>query len=33
MDYVLRFFYHSNFKGWPNKIESVTCHWGNDKKR
>jgi glutathione synthase/RimK-type ligase-like ATP-grasp enzyme len=33
MDYVLRFFDHSNFKGWPNKIETVTYHWGNDKNR
>jgi glutathione synthase/RimK-type ligase-like ATP-grasp enzyme len=33
MDYVLRFFDHSNFKGWPNKIETVTYHWGNDKDR
>lgn len=33
LDYVLRFFDHSNFKGWPKKIESVTYHWGNDKKR
>ena len=33
MDYVLRFFDHSNFKGWPNTIETVTYHWGNDKER
>ena len=33
MDYVLRFFDYSNFKGWPNKIETVTYHWGNDKDR
>jgi len=33
MDYVLRFFDHSNFKGWPNKIETVTYHWKNDKDR
>jgi len=33
MDYVLRFFDYSNFKGWPNKIETVTYHWGNDKER
>ncbi|MAD41563.1 MAG: alpha-L-glutamate ligase [Arcobacter sp.] len=33
MDYVLRFFDHSNFKGWPNKIETVTYHWGKDKQR
>jgi glutathione synthase/RimK-type ligase-like ATP-grasp enzyme len=33
LDYVLRFFDKSNFKGWPDKIESVTYHWGNDKNR
>ena len=33
LDYVLQFFNKSNFKGWPNKIESVTYHWKNDKKR
>ena len=33
MDYVLRFFDYSNFKGWPNKIETVTYHWGKDKQR
>ncbi len=33
MDYVLRFFDYSNFKGWPKKIEIVTYHWKNDKKR
>ena len=33
MDYVLRFFDKSNFKGWPDKIETVTYHWGNDKQR
>jgi glutathione synthase/RimK-type ligase-like ATP-grasp enzyme len=33
LDYVLRFFDHSNFKGWPNKIETVVYHWGNDKDR
>ena len=33
LDYVLRFFDHSNFKGWPNKIETVTYHWGDDKDR
>ncbi len=33
LDYVLRFFDHSNFKAWPDKIDSVTYHWGNDKKR
>jgi competence ComEA-like helix-hairpin-helix protein len=33
MDYVLRFFNPSNFKGWPDKIETVTYHWGNDADR
>jgi len=33
MDYVLRFFDYSNFKGWPKKIEEVTYHWKNDKDR
>jgi len=33
LDHVLRFFDRSNFKGWPDKIESVTYHWGNDKQR
>ena len=33
LDYVLRFFDHSNFKGWPDKIETVTYHWKNDKTR
>jgi len=33
LDYVLRFFDYSNFKGWPNKIEEVIYHWGNDKDR
>jgi glutathione synthase/RimK-type ligase-like ATP-grasp enzyme len=33
LDYVLRFFDHSNFKGWPDKIESVVYHWKNDKER
>lgn len=33
LDHVLRFFDRSNFKGWPDKIEQVTYHWGNDKKR
>ena len=33
MDYVLRFFDKSNFKGWPDKIEMVTYHWKNDKTR
>jgi hypothetical protein len=33
LDHVLRFFDKSNFKGWPDKIESVTYHWGKDKQR
>ncbi|PMH44800.1 hypothetical protein BCU68_11660 [Vibrio sp. 10N.286.49.B3] len=33
LDHVLRFFNRSNFKGWPDKIEQVTYHWGNDKAR
>lgn len=33
LDHVLRFFDKSNFKGWPDKIESVVYHWGNDKQR
>ncbi len=33
LDYVLRFFDHSNFRGWPQKIETVTYHWKNDKNR
>ncbi len=33
LDYVLRFFDKSNFKGWPDKIETVTYHWKNDKER
>jgi hypothetical protein len=33
LDYVLRFFDHSNFRGWPDKIETATYHWGNDKDR
>jgi glutathione synthase/RimK-type ligase-like ATP-grasp enzyme len=33
LDYVLRFFDHSNFKGWPDKIETVVYHWKNDKER
>jgi len=33
LDYVMRFFDYSNFKGWPDKIEAVTYHWGKDKAR
>ncbi len=33
LDYVLRFFDKSNFRGWPDKIETVTYHWKNDKNR
>jgi hypothetical protein len=33
LDHVLRFFDKSNFKGWPDKIETVCYHWGKDKAR
>ena len=33
LDHVLRFFDRSNFRGWPDKIETVVYHWGNDKQR
>ncbi|MDA9556485.1 hypothetical protein N9R79_03145 [Vibrio sp.] len=33
MDHVLRFFDRTNFRGWPDKIEIATYHWGNDKDR
>jgi len=33
LDYVMRFFDYSNFKGWPDKIEEVTYHWKNDSDR
>lgn len=33
LDYVLRFFDRSNFKGWPDKIDCVVYHWGNDQQR
>jgi len=33
LDFVLRFFDKSNFRGWPDKIETVTYHWKNDKNR
>lgn len=33
LDHVLRFFDKSNFKGWPDRIETVTYHWGNDQAR
>ncbi len=33
LDYVMRFFDKSNFRGWPNKIETVVYHWKNDKER
>jgi len=33
LDYVLRFFDKSNFRGWPDKIETVVYHWKNDKER
>jgi len=33
LDHVLRFFDKSNFKGWPDKIETVIYHWKDDKDR
>ena len=33
LDFVLRFFDKSNFNGWPDKIETVTYRWKNDKDR
>ena len=33
LDYVLRFFDKSNFKEWPDEIDSVVYRWGNDKQR
>ncbi len=33
MDYVLRFFDRSNFRGWPDKIETVIYHWQGDEER
>ncbi|NRA55498.1 MAG: hypothetical protein HRU23_15260 [Gammaproteobacteria bacterium] len=33
LDHVLRFFEKSNFKDWPDPIESVVYHWGNDKQQ
>ena len=33
LNHVMRFFNHSNFKGWPDRIEEVTYRWGNDKQR
>ncbi|HGZ70330.1 MAG TPA: hypothetical protein ENK74_02945 [Nitratifractor sp.] len=33
LDHVLRFFDKSNFRGWPDKIETVVYHWKNDKER
>lgn len=33
LDHVLRFFDKSNFKGWPDTIETVVYHWGSDKDR
>ncbi|MCD6527487.1 MAG: hypothetical protein J7K75_10905 [Desulfuromonas sp.] len=32
LDYVMRFFNESNFKGWPDRIEHVVYHWGNDQQ-
>lgn len=33
LDHVLQFFNKSNFRGWPDKIETVVYHWRNDKAR
>ena len=33
LDYVLRFFDRSNFRGWPDKIETVVYHWKGDEER
>jgi len=33
LDYVLRFFDKSNFRGWPEKIETVVYHWKGDEDR
>jgi glutathione synthase/RimK-type ligase-like ATP-grasp enzyme len=33
LDYVLQFFDKSNFRGWPDRIETVVYHWKNDKNR
>ncbi len=33
LDHVLRFFDKSNFRGWPERIETVVYHWKNDKER
>ena len=33
LDHVLRFFDKSNFRGWPDKIETVVYHWKDDKER
>jgi hypothetical protein len=33
LDHVMQFFNKSNFKGWPDKIETVVYHWRNDKQR
>ena len=33
LNHVMRFFDKSNFKGWPDKIETVIYHWKNDQRR
>ncbi len=33
LDHVLQFFNRSNFTKWPDPIDQVTYHWGNDKQR
>lgn len=32
LDHVWRFFVSSNFKHWPDRIETVTYHWRNDRQ-
>jgi len=33
LDHVLRFFDRSNFRGWPERIETVVYHWKGDEER
>ncbi len=33
LDHVLRFFVHSNFPHWPDRIETVVYHWHGDEER
>ena len=32
LDYVLRFFDRSNFRSWPDKIETVVYHWKDEDR-